>query len=111
MSVVNIRKKELNKRGIKDFAEWEEKNNTIYIGRDMNFFVNGTYASKWENPFVLKNYDIDSSLELYELHIKNSPDNLLDQLCELKNKELGCWCAPNKCHGDVLIRMIKKYCK
>lgn len=110
MSVVNIRKKELNKRGIKDFNEWIARDDTVYIGRDMTFFVPGTYASKWENPFNLKDFSIDDSLELYKLHIKMSPDNLIDQLKELKGKELGCWCAPDKCHGDVLIKLIKKYC-
>ena len=28
---------------------------------------------------------------------------------ELKGKILGCWCPPQKCHGDVLIELTKKY--
>jgi len=31
-TVVNIRKAELNKRGIKDFQEWSIMPNTLYIG-------------------------------------------------------------------------------
>jgi hypothetical protein len=26
----------------------------------------------------------------------------MNQLHELKDKTLGCWCKPEKCHGDVL---------
>ena len=33
--------------------------------------------------------------------------NLYDDLDELKGKILGCWCKPNKCHGDVLIKLLK----
>ena len=35
--------------------------------------------------------------------------NLYD-LFELKDKTLGCWCYPEKCHGDVLIELVEKYC-
>ena len=27
---------------------------------------------------------------------------LLEKLPELKGKVLGCWCAPEACHGDIL---------
>lgn len=102
-TVVNIRKKELNKRGIRDFSEWKEQPNTIYIGRNMVAYVPGTYASKWQNPFPVKKYGLDKSLELFEEYIRKS--NVYNDLSELDNKELGCWCAPNKCHGDILIKL------
>lgn len=28
----------------------------------------------------------------------------------LKGKKLGCWCKPEACHGDVLIKLINEYC-
>ena len=31
-------------------------------------------------------------------------------LSELKDKNLGCWCAPSPCHGDVLIKLFKEVC-
>ena len=102
-TVVNIRKKELNKRNISDFAEWKERPNTLYIGRNMNFYVPGTYASKWKNPYPSKKYSLEKSLELYEKHIRES--NLYNELHELDNLELGCWCKPNECHGDILIKL------
>ena len=34
-----------------------------------------------------------------------STPKLLQDLPELKCKILGCWCAPNECHGDVLAEL------
>ena len=31
-----------------------------------------------------------------------------EELNKLKGKNLGCWCYPEKCHGDVLIELINK---
>ena len=27
---------------------------------------------------------------------------------ELEGKELGCWCKPSPCHGDILIKLLKE---
>jgi Domain of unknown function (DUF4326) len=31
--------------------------------------------------------------------------DLLERVGELRGKTLGCWCAPKRCHGDVLARL------
>ena len=41
-----------------------------------------------------------------EDHLPGS--GLLDQLHELKNKLLGCWCKPLPCHGDVLVELVNQ---
>ena len=105
-TVVNVKKKELNKRNIADFKEWNELPNTLYIGRNMNFYVPGTFKSKWANPFTVKKHGVDNCIKLYEEHIRNS--TLYSELHELDDKELGCWCKPNNCHGDVLINLRKE---
>ena len=102
-TVVNVKKKELNKRNIADFKAWNELPNSLYIGRNMSFYVPGTYKSKWHNPYSVKKYGIDECIKLYEEHIRKS--NLYSELHELDNKELGCWCKPNMCHGYILIRL------
>jgi len=33
---------------------------------------------------------------------------LIDSLPELKDKVLGCWCAPEPCHGDVLKELTEQ---
>ena len=103
--VINIRKKELNKLGYNDFADWLTSDiNNLYIGRNMNYYVNGTYKSKWHNPFSIKKYGEEKSLELFEDYILKNID-LLNDLHELEGKTLGCWCKPEKCHGDILIKL------
>jgi hypothetical protein len=106
MSVVNIKKKELNKRNITNFSTWNFQENTLYIGRNMSFYVAGTDASKWQNPFSLKKYTLTESLALYKKHVLNTP-MLYNSLEELRGKELGCWCKPSKCHGDILLKMLE----
>lgn len=70
----------------------------VYIGR----------PSKWGNPFVVgKDGTREEVIEKYRQYIlKNS--KLLLELHELKGKILGCWCSPNKCHGDVLIELCNQ---
>jgi hypothetical protein len=69
----------------------------------MNFYVKGTFESKWKNPFTVKKHGIDKCLVLYEQLIR---ETLYDDLEELDGKVLGCWCKPNRCHGDILIRLL-----
>ena len=32
---------------------------------------------------------------------------LLGSLEELRGRRLGCWCAPRRCHGDVLVELLE----
>lgn len=69
----------------------------IYIGR----------PSKWGNPFIIgKDGDRNEVIKKYKEWILTQKE-LIDSLYELQNKTLGCWCAPNACHGDVLIELSK----
>lgn len=102
-TIVNIRKAELQKRGICDFKEWNKSPNTLYIGRYVEYVK--ANKSKWSNPFSVAEYGRDECLVLYETYIRDTP-KLYDNLHELQDKELGCWCKPEECHGDVLIRLL-----
>ncbi len=69
----------------------------IYIGR----------PSKWGNPFVIgKDGNRDEVIAKYAEWIKTQPE-LMAALPELKDKILGCWCRPYKCHGDVLAKLAE----
>ena len=70
-------------------------------------YVNGAIGSKWQNPYPLKKYTIEDSLKLYEKHIRNS--SLIKDIGELNGKILGCWCKPEKCHGDILKKLLKEH--
>jgi hypothetical protein len=62
-------------------------------------------ASDWANHFSWRRYGRKEALRRYEQKIRNRPD-LMARLPELEGKTLACWCKPEDCHGDVLIRLI-----
>jgi len=67
----------------------------VYIGR----------PSKWGNPFVIgRDGTRDDVIARYEAWLLKQPE-LIAALPELAGKTLGCWCAPQACHGDVLARL------
>lgn len=68
----------------------------VYIGR----------PSKWGNPFVIgRDGSRIQVIDKYREWVLCRQD-LLDALHELKGKRLACWCAPQPCHGDVLVELI-----
>jgi hypothetical protein len=67
----------------------------VYIGR----------PSKWGNPFVIgRDGTREEVITKYERWLKQQPE-LMQSLSELRGKILGCWCSPQACHGDVLVRL------
>ncbi len=72
----------------------------VYIGRANSYY--DLDESIFHNPFPIGNqYSRDLAILKYRLYINSQP-NLLRELPSLKDKTLGCWCSPLKCHGDVL---------
>lgn len=79
----------------------------VYIGR----------PSKWGNPFShlsgddgLAKFKVATrakAIEFYERWIQTQPE-LMAALPELRGKILGCWCAPKRCHGEVLKRLAEQ---
>ena len=106
MSVVSIKKVELKKRGYRDLEHWLETDNHIYIGRNLSFYVKGATQSKWANPFSIRKYGREDCLKKYKEYILSNED-LMSKLNELKGKILGCWCHPESCHGDILIKLLQ----
>jgi len=79
----------------------------IYIGRACNMGGWRLKKSKWCNPFSVKKYGREKALEMYEEYVRNNKE-LMDSLDELDDKILGCWCYPQPCHGDVLIKLLNE---
>lgn len=69
----------------------------VYIGR----------PGIWGNLFSVEEFGRDEAIRKYEEWIKTQP-NLLKKIPELKGKVLGCWCKPQKCHGDILLKMANE---
>ena len=80
----------LNKKQLKGSVP-----NSTYIGR----------PSLWGNPFVIgKDGTRAEVVEKYECWLRRQP-SLMAQLDRLRGRHLVCWCAPLRCHGDVLLRL------
>jgi len=64
----------------------------VYIGR----------PSIWGNPFTIGRDGTRTDVIIkYCVWVKEQP-HLMARVHELKGKTLACWCAPQRCHGDVL---------
>lgn len=78
----------LNKHSMTD----DDRPNAVYIGR----------GSPWGNPFIIGvDGDRDDVCDLFEKltlpHLDLEP---------LRGKDLVCFCAPNRCHGDSILRKL-----
>lgn len=64
----------------------------VYIGR----------PGKWGNPFIIGTHGTrDEVIEKFRVYaLEQGLDRAAHE--ELKGKVLGCYCAPNRCHGDLL---------
>ena len=90
----------------------------IYIGR----LPNGKY-NKWAYPKELRDTFPEGTprktiVDAYEQYLLSN-EELMNDLHELKDKVLGCWCKDKivdgvtrgkSCHGDILAKWVKKRC-
>ena len=103
------------REGYKTFSQWFDDENNVYIGRNAGKYAkrSGVEDSKWLTPFICTKWDVakeqwvsDLLNECYEKYVRNS--ELIDSLHELEGKQLGCWCKPQQCHGDVLVKLYNE---
>ena len=72
--------------------------NSVYVGR----------PSKWGNPFKIgRDGTREEVIAEYAYWIERQ-SQLMDDLGELRGKDLVCWCAPLPCHADILLEMANK---
>ena len=70
----------------------------LYIGR----------PGKWGNPFVIgRDGTRDEVVAKYRAWVVRQPA-LMAALPELRGKHLVCWCAPQRCHAEVLIDLANR---
>ena len=116
MSVVNCRVANIRPK-YKDLSDWIADEKNIYVGRRGVVFVNGAryppVASNFANPFKIgKDGTREEVLKKYESYITKKLEEdpvLLLELKTLKGKNLGCWCHPDPCHGDILLKLLKMH--
>lgn len=74
----------------------------VYIGR----------GSDWGNPYVMaerSQAERDRVVKAYEVDFNAAREQGIitdEMLIALKGKRLGCFCAPKRCHGDVIAAAV-----
>jgi hypothetical protein len=72
----------------------------VYIGRP------GPWGNPWSHSkFSAAEHIVDTREEAirnYRNYLYSNPELIEKARIELKGKVLGCWCAPQACHGDIL---------
>ena len=75
-----------------------------------NIDVEITRGTDWGNPFVIgEDGDRETVIEKYSKYLEMK-DGLIHRLKsgELSGKLLVCWCCPDGCHGDILMKKTKE---
>lgn len=112
MSVINCKVKNIRPQ-YKDLKEWCNGENNVYIGRAGIVFIEGkrfpSKASLFCNPFKIgKDGDREEVLLKFKEYIleRIKEVEFKGELLKIKDKTLGCWCKPDKCHGDIIIEIL-----
>jgi Domain of unknown function (DUF4326) len=82
----------------------------VYIGMKDRFHPDKYPQTKWGNPYhrYIKKWGREKVIKRYVEHLMSKPDLLKQIPIELKDKTLGCWCHPEKCHGHVLAELADR---
>lgn len=82
--------------------------NLIRWAEESGLYVRIDRRTDWGNPFELPaDGDRDAVIQSYAVHYIPFKPSLLSRLDTLRGKALGCWCAPERCHGDVLAELVE----
>jgi hypothetical protein len=81
---------------------------TIRYAEMNGLYVRADRFSDWGNPFEMgKDGNRSEVCDNYENHYLPFKPSILKKINDLKGRALGCWCAPERCHCDTLIKLIK----
>lgn len=76
--------------------------------RETGRFLRIDRQSIWGNPFVMgEDGSRDEVINNYREHYLPFKYGLLARVGDLEGKALACWCAPQPCHGDVLLEQLE----
>ena len=82
----------------------------VYNRRDKDVPSDAVYVgrpSKWGNPYAISgSWTRTDVIRMFEGYA--AMQYTLEDLDELRGKDLVCWCAPLPCHADVLLRLANR---
>jgi hypothetical protein len=111
--LVNVRVKCIRPK-YDNLKEWMADPNNVYIGRKGVVLIDGKrfppQDSIFANPFkVGRDGTREEVIDKYkqELIAKVVSGEITEEdVLNLKGKTLGCWCSPEPCHGDILLKLL-----
>jgi len=100
-----------------NLEEWMKDPNNIYIGRANVVFINKMRfpkkASIFSNPFKIgkdgTREEVCQKYKSFILQKITKDETLKNELLQLKGKNLGCWCFPEMCHGNIICELIDEF--
>ena len=102
----------VNLNHIPNLEQWLVQPCNIYIGRPcykLKDFEHIKICYDYGNPYSVKKYERIVAIWKYIGHLIENAQ-ILDKLAhvaEFQHKiEIGCWCLPNPCHGQILKYLI-----
>jgi hypothetical protein len=76
----------------------------VYVGRAAPGLPRSSYA----NPYPVKGFGIEASLQHYRAHLGKHPELIESARRDLAGCNLACWCALNQpCHADILLEILR----
>lgn len=105
-----------------NLREWCEDPRNVYIGRAGIVFVptedggKERYPKKsslFSNPYKISKTesrkDVIKKYHKYLIKKIECGEITSEDLDSLRGKNLGCWCHPEMCHGNVLLEILELY--
>jgi len=78
----------------------------VYLGR-----AGKGHDGYFGNPFVIGEHgsrtDVIEKFKEYFYRRIATDEEFKRRVLELKGKRLGCFCAPQKCHGDIIVEFLE----
>ena len=113
MKVVNVRVAALRPAGYSDLKAWCADPANCYVGRGRVLFVDGERYPPADSVFcnahkIGPNCDRAEALKRFraDLQARLARDPLFLEPLRACTR-LGCWCAPEPCHADILVEMLE----
>jgi hypothetical protein len=108
-----LRLRSLLEEGMTVVVNLHSHETLIQWATERDKFVRIDRKTAWGNPFLMgdnadpKDGNRADVIAAYRDHYLPNKPSLRARLDELRGKALGCWCAPEPCHGDVLLEALE----
>lgn len=83
----------------------------VYIGRGSIFGNPYTHLPLNKTKAQFQVESAEKAIEKYReyfYHLIETDPDFLDEVLRLKDKILGCYCAPEPCHGEIIVEFLDK---